>query len=273
MEVELNFVERGSMTYLSANGLQSVPMGGFVLFWGAFPHRVVEVSDDASFYCIYIPFDRFLGWELPIQLQSLITNGRFAIDFDREWDAIDRLVFARWHRDISDIYEDAEIIIYLEIEARLRRLARNIDADGKGTMPINRIDSTRKQSSEFVNLQTMIATIANRYSEDLTVVEIAESAGLHPKYAMSIFNKAMGMTIHNYLQHYRLSNAQRMLAISNLKVPDIAYASGFGSVSRFYEVFSQVCGESPSDYRQRIALRRSGKRREGPGTSTDVGKR
>jgi hypothetical protein len=32
MEVELNFVESGSMTYLSANGLQSVPMGGFVVF-------------------------------------------------------------------------------------------------------------------------------------------------------------------------------------------------------------------------------------------------
>jgi AraC-like DNA-binding protein len=255
LEVELNFVESGSMTYLAANGLYSVSAGGLVLFWGAYPHRVVEVSEDSSFYCIYIPFGQFLVWELPARLQSVIMNGRFAIDVDREWADTDRLVFAQWHHDISHPDEESETIVYLELEARLRRLARNIDANGNGTVP----DGPRKQSSELVKVQTMIATIASRYAEELTVIEIAESAGLHPKYAMSIFNKAMGTTIHNYLQHYRLCNAQRMLATSDLKIIDIAYASGFGSVSRFYEVFGQVCGESPTDYRQSIALKRAGK--------------
>jgi transcriptional regulator GlxA family with amidase domain len=46
----------------------------------------------------------------------------------------------------------------------------------------------------------------------------------------------------------RITHARRMLATSEAKVLDVAMASGFGSVSQFYNVFRQICGQTPRDY-------------------------
>jgi transcriptional regulator GlxA family with amidase domain len=57
-----------------------------------------------------------------------------------------------------------------------------------------------------------------------------------------------------YVTQYRLSHAQRLLATTDLKILDVALASGFGSASRFYQVFMAMCGLTPRDYRASLKL-------------------
>jgi AraC-like DNA-binding protein len=57
-------------------------------------------------------------------------------------------------------------------------------------------------------------------------------------------------TLTQYLTQHRLSHAQRLLATSNAKILSIAMESGFGSVSRFNDVFRTSFGCSPRAYRQ-----------------------
>ena len=57
------------------------------------------------------------------------------------------------------------------------------------------------------------------------------------------------MTLREYLTQQRLSQAQRLLATTDSKVVDVAFASGFGSVSQFYDVFTRYCGQSPNHFR------------------------
>lgn len=53
----------------------------------------------------------------------------------------------------------------------------------------------------------------------------------------------------DYWNQLRVSHAQRLLSITDMKVIDIALDSGFGSASRFYTVFKQWVGQSPRQYR------------------------
>jgi len=103
-------------------------------------------------------------------------------------------------------------------------------------------------------VEQMACLIAQRYTEPLTVEEIGKTVGLHPNYAMSLFKKAFGTTLVDYLIHHRVSHAQRLLATTDMKVVDVAFDSGFNSISRFNEAFRRGCGCSPREYRLRHEL-------------------
>jgi AraC-like DNA-binding protein len=95
----------------------------------------------------------------------------------------------------------------------------------------------------------MACLIARQYSEPLTVEDIGKAVGLHPNYAMSLFKKAFGTTLIDYLTHHRISHAQRLLATTDEKIVDVAFSSGFNSISRFNETFRRACGCTPREYR------------------------
>jgi AraC-like DNA-binding protein len=66
---------------------------------------------------------------------------------------------------------------------------------------------------------------------------------------MSLFRKSFGISIGDYITQYRIAHAQRLLVTTTMNVSEIALDSGFGSVSRFYTAFKQVCEMSPGAYR------------------------
>ena len=73
--------------------------------------------------------------------------------------------------------------------------------------------------------------------------EISKAVGLHPNYAMNLFKKAFGTTLIDYITHHRVSHVQRLLATTDKKIVDIAFSSGFNSMSRFNEAFREARDE------------------------------
>jgi AraC-like DNA-binding protein len=71
---------------------------------------------------------------------------------------------------------------------------------------------------------------------------------------MSLFKKAFGTTLIDYLTHHRISHAQRLLATTDAKIVEIAFSSGFNSISRFNEAFRRACNCTPREYRRQHAL-------------------
>ena len=74
---------------------------------------------------------------------------------------------------------------------------------------------------------------------------------------MNLFRKVIGVTIGEYLTRRRLSHAHAMLVSTDAKVATVAFDSGFGSVSRFYAVFGDSLGKTPSQYRAEFSVRRN----------------
>jgi transcriptional regulator GlxA family with amidase domain len=63
------------------------------------------------------------------------------------------------------------------------------------------------------------------------------------------------MTIHDFLLQQRVSNAQRLLSTTDMKIDAVAAESGFGSTARFYASFQKVVDKSPAAYRRAVSLR------------------
>ena len=107
----------------------------------------------------------------------------------------------------------------------------------------------------FHNIGSICAYISENFREDIDAVDIASSADIHPKYAMSVFKKSTGMTLNEYVNLLRLSYAQAMLLRDRGNVLQVAMESGFGSLSAFNKSFRKISGMSPTDFRRESRVR------------------
>ncbi|MDA3960219.1 MAG: helix-turn-helix domain-containing protein [Planctomycetota bacterium] len=89
------------------------------------------------------------------------------------------------------------------------------------------------------------------FRESITVGEMADVAGLSRSHFHAVFKRETGATLTNYLQTLRISEAQRLLREDSMSIIEVAMASGFSSLSHFYEVFGSRVGCSPKAYRAR----------------------
>ena len=89
-----------------------------------------------------------------------------------------------------------------------------------------------------------------RYSEPLTVADLAAAAGLSPAHFSREFKRAFGESPHQYLLTRRLERAAALLQVTDWSVADICFAVGAGSVGSFTASFSRMYGRSPLAYRR-----------------------
>ena len=91
---------------------------------------------------------------------------------------------------------------------------------------------------------------AENHAGPLRLADVARHVGLHPKYAMTLFRKHYGITLSTYVTRLRVCQAQYLLLSTDGDVLRIAFETGFGSISRFYEAFKAMTGRTPKQYRQ-----------------------
>jgi AraC-like DNA-binding protein len=101
-----------------------------------------------------------------------------------------------------------------------------------------------------LRVEEMAQFIGEHALEDISADDVARAAGLHPNYAMSLYKRAVGLTIKQSITRQRLDMAQSMLIASDLPVATVAFDCGFGSLSSFYAAFEQRFHKSPAAFRQ-----------------------
>jgi AraC family transcriptional regulator len=89
-----------------------------------------------------------------------------------------------------------------------------------------------------------------RMEDDLSLDEMAQSVGLSTAHFARMFRKSTGETPHQFVLRQRLERAKAMLRAPDARVLDVAVACGFKTQQHFAQVFRDVCGVSPTEYRQ-----------------------
>ena len=89
-----------------------------------------------------------------------------------------------------------------------------------------------------------------KMGDDLSLDEMAQSAGLSPAHFARMFRKSTGQTPHQFVLRQRVECAKAMLRVPDARVLDVAVACGFTTQQHFAQVFRDVCGVSPTQYRQ-----------------------
>jgi AraC-like DNA-binding protein/ligand-binding sensor protein len=90
--------------------------------------------------------------------------------------------------------------------------------------------------------------------EPITLAQVVEHVKVSRFYFCKLFKKATGMTLTEYVSRVRVEKAKTLLLDPSLRISEIVYAAGFGSIPRFNSVFKRHVGVPPTEYR---ASRRS----------------
>lgn len=89
----------------------------------------------------------------------------------------------------------------------------------------------------------------SRYTEPLTVGDLATAAHMSRAHFSREFKKAFGESPYSYLLTRRLERAATLLRSTDWVVADICMAVGLASVGSFTTSFSRAYGMSPTAYR------------------------
>ncbi len=243
--VEINLLLEGRMSYLFNGRQEQVEAGRLVLFWAAIPHRTVDVAPGAPLICIYLPLADFLGLAIDRDVRQAIMQGRFLAD-PRPAHA-DALLLPQWVEEWGEGNAARRRLIADEAKLRVRRLILDtLDAPDVATerQPVGHASVRRAEMlTELINAH---------YAEPLTLTELAERANIHPSTANKTFREVLGISVNEYLTRYRLARAMQRLADTDDPILQIAYDCGFGSSSRFYDLFRQRTGTTPKLFRASV---------------------
>jgi AraC family transcriptional regulator len=86
--------------------------------------------------------------------------------------------------------------------------------------------------------------------DDLSLDEMAQSVELSTAHFARMFRKSTGETPHQFVRRQRVERAKAILRAPDTRVLDVAVACGFKTQQHFAQVFRDVCGVSPTEYRQ-----------------------
>lgn len=93
--------------------------------------------------------------------------------------------------------------------------------------------------------------VYDHFHEPISVADAAAIAGYTPNYFNSCFRYQIGIPFGEYLRNMRLSYAENLLRASEMPVTEIAFESGFSSLSHFSRSFREKYGCSPQDHRKK----------------------
>ena len=111
-----------------------------------------------------------------------------------------------------------------------------------------------RRSTDVVLHEDQEIAAALRFIHDnagrpIRVYDVVASLGDARRTLEIRFQQVLGRSIHEEIRGARLERAKRLLLETDLSLPKVAKASGFGSPSYLAVVFQKEIGQSPMKYR------------------------
>lgn len=103
---------------------------------------------------------------------------------------------------------------------------------------------------DIENLQIVAAYLSDHYAFDIPLERLTQIACMGTTKLKSCFKKYYDCTITEYVQQRRMSQAEYLLAYTELTVGQVAQTVGYSTSSRFAELFRKSTGLLPLEYRK-----------------------
>ena len=105
--------------------------------------------------------------------------------------------------------------------------------------------------SDLALLRRVRDRIDREYAQPLDVEELARGAHMSAGHFSRQFRLAYGESPYGYLMTRRIERAKALLRRGDLSVTDVCFAVGSASLGSFSARFTEIVGETPSEYRAR----------------------
>ena len=98
----------------------------------------------------------------------------------------------------------------------------------------------------------IISYIEAHYEENITIEGISDALKVSSSFISRVFRNDIGITIHEYLNRYRILKATELL--KSKSVTECSYLCGFSDTSHFISVFKKYTGATPNKYKNENIL-------------------
>lgn len=93
--------------------------------------------------------------------------------------------------------------------------------------------------------------------QELSLKEVAKAIYRSPEYLSRLFKAETGKNFSAYLMDYRMAKANSLLLETDMKIYEIAYATGYANPSYFSKVYHEYTGVTPEMTRSQKNIRMS----------------
>ncbi|TCZ67068.1 AraC family transcriptional regulator [Flaviaesturariibacter aridisoli] len=246
-EYELTLITRGSGKRLVGDSYEPFAAGDLVLIGPNLPHtwtsdRPLRGGSTA----VVIQFSEsfagdFLHWPEAAGVAALLEGSAAGLHFPaRASRALAELVTALPARTGM-----ARVTALLEILGGLSRLR---------SMPLASawFDAARGSKETERRINKVCQHIQKASARPLPLAEAAALLHLSPSAFCRFFKRVTGKTFSDYLNDVRTGHACSLLTGTDKSIAEIAFATGFESLTYFNRVFRKKKGLSPREYRARM---------------------
>ena len=154
----------------------------------------------------------------------------------------------RWQYDARKAYFATSVVTADRLQAIVQLLVMFADYLG---------EYATKQAAARSTAEPVAVTRAKDYveapiGESIVLEHVVRHSGISRFYFCKLFKKATGMTLTEYVARVRLEKAKAMLVDRSIRISEIAFAAGFGSIPQFNSVFKRYVGVAPTEYRESL---------------------
>lgn len=110
----------------------------------------------------------------------------------------------------------------------------------------------RKTSRIPYVIHNAINYIDNRYTEGISLDDVANHVGLTPQYFSAYFKESMDCNLVDYITNLRIEKAKEIIRNSQMSVQEICFFVGYHDPNYFSRIFKKYVGCTPSQYKKDI---------------------
>ncbi len=96
--------------------------------------------------------------------------------------------------------------------------------------------------------------VQSHVEEPITLAQVVQHVNVSRFYFCKLFKKATGMTLTEYVSRVRVEKAKTLLVDPSLRISEVVFAAGFGSIPRFNSVFKRYVGHAADGISGHVAV-------------------
>lgn len=110
----------------------------------------------------------------------------------------------------------------------------------------------QEQAAEPPQVARARQFINDHSNEEISLGDVARFAAISPFYLCKKFKEVTGLHFTDYVSRVRVEKAKELLRNPNHRISEVAYQTGFQSLSHFNRCFKRIAGESPTICREKM---------------------
>lgn len=132
---------------------------------------------------------------------------------------------------------------------------------------ISRCTENPASATGITYLKKAVNFICENYQRmELSVADIAKHTGISLSYLQKLFKNQFGVTVKDYLNHYRIQKACYLILHPPMTLKMIQEQVGFSSRQHFNYTFRKFTDLTPTDYKKKYLFSELKKKKEGADT-------